>query len=101
DAALFSDMGVSGSRAIGGPVSAGAMYQVNERGPELLNVGSKQYLMTGSQGGSVSPMAAGPSTVNNINVAAGPSRNEVLTAIQMAVQASEARTDRKLAKVGV
>jgi lambda family phage tail tape measure protein len=101
DAALLADMGVSGGRAIGGPVSAGAMYQVNERGPELLNVGSKQYLMTGGQGGSVSPMASGPSTVNHINVAAGPSRNEVLTAIQMAVQASEARTDRKLAKVGV
>lgn len=49
---------LSGARAIGGPVSAGGLYQVNERGPELLSVAGKQYLMMGSQGGSVTPNAA-------------------------------------------
>jgi lambda family phage tail tape measure protein len=42
-------------RASGGPVSPGSLYQVNENGPELLNVAGKQYLMMGSQGGSVEP----------------------------------------------
>lgn len=49
-----------GGRAIGGPVSAGRMYEVNERGaPELLNVGAKQFLMMGNQNGSVSPAGSG------------------------------------------
>jgi hypothetical protein len=46
---------VAGARASGGPVSAGQLYQVNERGPELLDVAGKQYLMMGAQGGSVTP----------------------------------------------
>ena len=49
-----------GGRANGGPVSSGRMYEVNERGsPELLNVGSKQYLMMGGQSGYVTPTGAG------------------------------------------
>lgn len=51
-------------RAYGGPVEAGKMYQVNERGiPELLNMGDQQFLMM-PQGGSgyVSPMGAAGGT---------------------------------------
>lgn len=44
---------VRGARELGGPVSAGGMYRVNEKGPELLEVAGKQYLMMGSQGGKV------------------------------------------------
>jgi lambda family phage tail tape measure protein len=51
--------GLAGTRAIGGPVSANSMYQVNEKGPELFNVAGKQYLMTGSQGGSIDPNTGG------------------------------------------
>jgi lambda family phage tail tape measure protein len=52
--------GLGGGRAIGGPVSAGGIYPVNEKGrPELLTVAGKQYLMTGSQGGQVSPNTGG------------------------------------------
>jgi lambda family phage tail tape measure protein len=40
-------------RAIGGPVSAGGLYRVNESRPELLQVAGKQYLMMGNQGGTV------------------------------------------------
>lgn len=93
--------GLAGARAIGGPVSAGSMYQVNERGPELLNVGNKQYLMTGSKGGSVTPNSGmGADNSTTINVAAGPTRNEVLTAIQLAVRASEAKQEQRLRKAG-
>jgi hypothetical protein len=42
-----------GARELGGPVSAGGMYRVNEKGPELLEVAGKQYLMMGGQGGKV------------------------------------------------
>jgi lambda family phage tail tape measure protein len=43
----------SGSRAIGGAVEAGGLYRVNERGPELLDVDGKQFLMMGNQRGNV------------------------------------------------
>jgi lambda family phage tail tape measure protein len=48
-----------GQRAIGGPVSANSLYRVNERGPEILEVGGKQYLMTGQQGGEVKNVKEG------------------------------------------
>jgi lambda family phage tail tape measure protein len=48
-----------GGRAAGGPVQAGRLYEVNEKGPELLNVAGKQYLMMGDKGGSVTPNSAG------------------------------------------
>jgi len=51
---------VSGQRAAGGPVAANSLYQVNELGPELLNQGGKTYLMMGDQGGSITPLGAGP-----------------------------------------
>jgi hypothetical protein len=46
---------VAGGRADGGAVDSGHMYRVNERGPELLSSGGKDYLMMGSQGGHVTP----------------------------------------------
>jgi len=49
---------VAGQRATGGPVSAGSLYQVNERGPELLSQGGKSYLMMGGQGGSITPLGS-------------------------------------------
>ena len=56
------------TRAIGGPVSAGGLYEVNERGPEVLNVAGRSYLMMGNQGGDVSPNAgAGPRPVSVVN----------------------------------
>lgn len=46
-----------GGRANGGPVGAGTLYDVNERGtPELLTVGSKTMLMMGAEGGRVTPL---------------------------------------------
>ncbi|MBS0218023.1 MAG: phage tail tape measure protein [Proteobacteria bacterium] len=42
-------------RASGGAVDANTLYRVNERGPELLSVSGKDYLMMGSSGGHVTP----------------------------------------------
>lgn len=55
DSAMGSALKVAGARELGGPVSAGKLYRVNEKRTELLNVGNKQYLMMGAQGGSVDP----------------------------------------------
>lgn len=47
-----------GGKASGGSTSANRLYRVNERGPEMLSVGSRDYLMMGSQGGRVTPNSA-------------------------------------------
>lgn len=77
-----------GGRAIGGPVSAGGMYRVNEKGPELLNVAGKQYLMMGNQGGTVTPTGGdgGGSTVVQVNVTA-PQGGSRATALQWGADA--------------
>ena len=60
---------LAGGRANGGDVSAGKMYEVNERNtPELLTVGNKQLLMMAGQSGNVTPLDTG-----RVNVAAVPS----------------------------
>lgn len=69
-----------GGRAIGGPVSAGGLYEVNEKGrPELLQVAGKEYLMMGSQGGKVeaNPQMGGGGAVYNlaVNVTPPPGSN--------------------------
>lgn len=74
----------TGGRAIGGPVSAGGIYRVNEKGPELLNIAGDQYLMPGSQSGNVTPTSGkGGNTVNitvNQSFAPGTSRATTLQA---------------------
>lgn len=65
---LFTDiLGAffGGARANGGPVNSGGVYRVNERGPELLTVGNRDYLMMGNSSGTVSPTAGGGVTINN------------------------------------
>lgn len=58
---------LSGFRANGGGVSAGKMYEVNERGtPELLTVGNKQLLMMAGQSGSVAPLSGGQMQVARV-----------------------------------
>jgi hypothetical protein len=47
---------LSGARASGGPVNSNSLYQVNEKGPELLNYGGTDYLMMGGKGGYVKPV---------------------------------------------
>lgn len=60
-----------GGRASGGPVMPNTMYEVNERGPELLTVGNRDYLMMGGQAGMVTANAGGGvSMVNNFNYSA-------------------------------
>jgi hypothetical protein len=52
-----ADLGVA--FATGGVAEPRSMHQVNERGPELLDVNGRQFLMMGNQRGRVTPMSAG------------------------------------------
>ena len=52
-------MTFGGGRASGGSVTPNTFYQVNENGPELLSQGGKTYLMTGAQGGEITPLGSG------------------------------------------
>jgi hypothetical protein len=47
---------ITGSRAIGGPVGAGGLYEVNERGrPEMLQMDGREFLLMGNRRGWVDP----------------------------------------------
>jgi len=52
-----SSYSFGGGRAVGGSVDPDKFYEVNEKGPELFSQGGKTYLMSGSQGGYVTPIA--------------------------------------------
>jgi hypothetical protein len=58
---------LAGGRAAGGSVLSGGLYEVNERGPEMLSVGDKSYLMMGNNSGMVTPNA-GRSPAPNVTV---------------------------------
>lgn len=55
----YANVDFSGYRAAGGPVAPNSLYEVNELGPELYNEGGRSFLMTGANGGSVTPLTSG------------------------------------------
>lgn len=58
---FFSSLfGSAPGRAIGGPVRAGGLYEVGERGPEMLSAGGRNYMIP-NRAGMVAPMQAGGS----------------------------------------
>jgi len=67
---------ISGYRASGGPVLTGGMYEVNERGPELLTVANRTFLMMGQDSGRVTPMSSsnggGRQNTFHLNIAVPP-----------------------------
>lgn len=46
-----------GHHASGGFMGAGALSEVNERGPEMLSVGGRDFLMMGGMAGNITPVA--------------------------------------------
>jgi lambda family phage tail tape measure protein len=83
-------------RAIGGPVSAGRVYEINETGrPEVATFGGRDYLLTGGQGGTVRPASdAGASTPVIVNIGQGVTRNEVAALIPTIVKQVRAAVQR-------
>lgn len=61
---IMKFFGFGGGRAVGGSVASNTMYEVNEKGPELLNQGGKDYLMMGGKGGFVKPLGEGGTQIS-------------------------------------
>jgi len=77
--------------AVGGNPKAGMFYEVNERGPEMLSYGGRDFLMMGNQGGKITPnhmLGGGGGNVNNVTINV-PKTFERRTADQVAQRASE------------
>jgi len=90
-----------GGREIGGPVSPGGLYRINEKKrPELLEVAGKEYLMMGSQSGNVKPNAAPaaqqPLVVNNNFAITGAVNGDSQGQIAAAAARGVARGRRQL-----
>jgi len=79
--AIGSSLGFGGFRANGGPVTAGRAYVVGERGPEVI--------VPRGAGNVVPNEALGGLTVN-YNVAAGVTRGEMVSALQLVRQQTRA-----------
>lgn len=80
---LFGALMSPTGRAVGGPVQAGGLYEVNENMPELLNVRGRQFLMMGNESGKVTPMdsrntAASRPIYVNVTAAQGMNRDTAL-----------------------
>lgn len=56
-----------GGRDTGGAVLPGKFYRVNESGMEMATVGGRDYLMTGSKGGMITPANKVGGSVYNLN----------------------------------
>ena len=58
--------------ASGGPAAAGSIHPVVEKGPEMLSIGARSYLLMGDKPGRVTPLGEGGgrsvTNVTNINV---------------------------------
>lgn len=87
-----------GGKASGGYVGAGKLYEVNERGPELLSVRGRDYLMMGASGGMVTPNhRLGGTTLNQTFVVQGTPDGR--TRAQMARESGRAAA-REMARTG-
>ncbi|MBI3150087.1 MAG: hypothetical protein HYZ17_16405 [Betaproteobacteria bacterium] len=66
--AAFGNLDIGGFLATGGPALPNTNYRVNERGPELLDVRGKQFLMMGNERGKVTPLAGRASGGDIFNI---------------------------------
>lgn len=91
---------IFGGRANGGPVTAGGLYEVNERGPgELFTSGGKQYLLPGADGfvtpgtrGLAQGGNGGTSISQNISIDARGADPSVALRIEAAMRRAKAET---------
>lgn len=85
-AAIVTSQTFSGKEG-GGMVGANSMYRVNEAGPEMFSVGGKDYLMTGSMGGNITPN-------DKISTSTGSSRFPKVTVNIVTPEGTEARVEQ-------
>lgn len=89
-----------GGKAIGGAVQPWSLYEVNERGMEGLSVGGRDYLLTGSRSGYITPAnrmgGRAFHQTNNIVVQGRPDRR---TPGQVAIETGQAAR-REMSRTG-
>lgn len=87
-----------GGRALGGPVTPGRLYEVNERIPELLSTGGRDYLLAGSRGGDITPLResgnGGASYVVNVDARNATNPAEIRAQVEAGVRIALATVDR-------
>ena len=79
-----------GARALGGPVAANHFYEVNERGPELLQSMGRTFLMTGGMNGNIIPF---PQQAMNTPTATAPTAGLPVLPDMLALPALPAMPD--------
>jgi hypothetical protein len=92
-------------KALGGDVQPYSLQEVNERGPELLSVGGRDYLMMGNQGGTVTPNHALGKSVSVtyapvIQIDSRTDQAEVHKIVSRAVQQGNAQLVDRLQRSG-
>jgi TP901 family phage tail tape measure protein len=93
--------------ASGGQASPFSMHQVNENGTELLSMGGRDYLMTGSQGGTVTStrdMSPAGATIQHnmtIHIDSRTDQAQVHALVSGAVQQGNAQLVDQLHQAGV
>jgi lambda family phage tail tape measure protein len=95
----YTNVDFSGYRAAGGPVAPNSLYEVNELGPELYNEGGRSFLMTGANGGSVTPLTsgAGPGVAALSDGSTGGSTYNFPVAVSVQTGGSESATNNQQA----
>lgn len=99
---FFTSSGWGPGLASGGPARAGSLHEVNERGPELLTVNNRTYLMMGGKDGFVTPNgrpsggggggASGSTTVvlsPNIHIDSRTDAAQIGTLVQKAMRTAQ------------
>ncbi|MBV7478198.1 phage tail tape measure protein [Pseudomonas sp. PDM31] len=86
----YTNVDFSGYRASGGPVAANSLYEVNELGPELYSEGGRSFLMTGANGGSVTPLTSGGGA--GIQAMSGGGATQISVQVNVASDGSSSAT---------
>jgi len=93
--------------ASGGSVNPRSVYEVNERGTELLSMGGRDYLMTGANSGVITPAdklgGVGGVTISQnlvVNIDSRSDQGQIRALVGQAVQAGNARLVDQLEQSG-
>jgi len=93
--------------ASGGSVNPRSVYEVNERGTELLSMGGRDYLMTGANSGVITPAeklgGMGGVTISQnlvVNIDSRSDQGQIRALVGQAVQAGNARLVDQLEQSG-
>ncbi|NKW80382.1 phage tail tape measure protein [Ochrobactrum pecoris] len=90
------DPKLDGKRAAGGPVKAGGVYQINERGQEIFVPGSNGTIIPNHKIGGGGVTVHAPINLGGITVGAGADAASIKAAVQQGVDQAVSQLDAKL-----